>query len=366
MRIEKLTWVFSKKMANRLAQGLVTLVVSIMAAASSIYLIYPVYITGPRLEATPSSISLESVFPMSNTIDKSRVADALQYSDEIGATAVIVLQRGQIVAEFGQTDRKSSVHSVRKSMLSAMYGIAIDRGLIDIDLTLKELGINDRDPGLTPSERSAKLRDLLTARSGIYHSSVKDDNGPYPDPGTHAPDEAFIYNNWSFNAAGGIFEQLTGMRLGDAFSEWIAEPIGMEDFRAIDVRYYEGPESVFPAWRFWMSARDMARFGQMMLQGGTWNDNQIVPSDWVNKSLTPYTVMSNGIGYGYLWWTKLGSSFMATGTGGQKIRFSTLNETVIVTKVDTGDGFTRMLWARIGPRLGNRNLFQILTLLGLE
>lgn len=335
-----------------------------LVAIAGVFVAYRDLIRGPRLTATPPDLSLADVFPAAD-IDPARVRAALAHADEAGATAVIVIRAGHLVAELGDTSLESSVHSVRKSLLSALYGIAVDRGMIDITRTLASLDIDDVGPPLSEVERSATLRDLLTARSGIYHPSIQDDNGPYPEPGTHRPDEAFVYNNWSFNAAGGIFERLTGMSLGRAFEEWIARPLGMQDFDAGDVRYREGPESVFPAWRFWMSTRDMARFGQMMLDGGVWNGEQVVPSDWVAESFTPRSELPDGTGYGTLWWTMPDSSIMATGTGGQKIRIYPTREVVIVTKVNTGSGLGRTLWWIMGPRLGNGDLREILDRLGV-
>ena len=199
-----------------------------------------------------------------------------------------------------------------------------------------------------------------TARSGIYHPSIMDDGDTYPEPGTHGPDEVFFYNNWSFNAAGGIFEELTGLRLGDAFGQWIAQPLGMQDFDPKDVRYFEGPESVFPAWRFWMSTRDLARFGQMVFDEGRWRGAQVVPKQWILESLTSHSEQSNGVGYGFMWWTMPDTSFMATGTGGQKIRLYPNRDAVIITKVNTGEGFTRALWWTMGPRLNNGHLRELL------
>jgi CubicO group peptidase (beta-lactamase class C family) len=353
------------KWVRKIGMLIATLLALAVGASVGVYFWFGDYLRGPDLTETPSAISLEDVFPRASGVDPVRVADALAYADEAGVTAVIVLTNGEIVAEFGDTSLESSLHSVRKSLLSALYGIAVDRGLIDITQTLSALGIDDAGPPLTDAERSATLRDLLTARSGIYHPSVKDDNGPYPDPSFHAPDEAFVYNNWSFNAAGGIFEELTGVRMGDAFAEWIAEPLGMQDFDAEDVRYFEGPESVFPAWRFWMSTRDLARFGQMIFDGGTWDGVRIVPSAWIEESLTAHSEIPNGTGYGYMWWTMPDSSYMATGTGGQKIRMYPARNTVIVTKVNTGSDFTRTLWWTMGPRVNNTDLREILERLGV-
>jgi CubicO group peptidase (beta-lactamase class C family) len=318
-------------------------------------------ISGPDLVPTPSEISLKSEFPPPSGWSEDRVADALDYADGLASSSVIVLHRGGVIAEWGETNRKISVHSVRKSMVSALYGIAAERGLLDIHATLAELGIDDQNPALSEIERSATLRDLLTARSGIYHPSVKDDNGPYPAPGTHRPDEAFVYNNWSFNAVGGIFEQLTGLTLGDALRDWIAQPIGMQDFEPNDVRYTEGEESIFPAFRFWMTARDLARFGQLYVDGGSWKGVQVVPEAWIQESWTNWSegARAGDEGYGYMWWTMPDGSFMATGTGGQKIRIYPEDELVIVNRVDTSEGLGRAIWWFWGGRVNNSAISEL-------
>jgi CubicO group peptidase (beta-lactamase class C family) len=320
------------------------------------------YVHGPSLERTPAKISLSQAFPPA-LIAAEREQRAFDAASTMGACSVIVLEDGRLVAEWGRTDDKISAHSVRKSLISALYGIAAARGLIDMNVTLGELGIDDRNPPLTAIEKTARVTDLLTSRSGIYHPSIRDDNGPYPAPGTHRPDEAFVYNNWSFNAAGSLFERATGMTLGTAFDEWIAQPIGMQDFAPDDVRYEHGDESVFPAYRFWMSARDLARFGQLYLDAGAWRDRMVIPRSWVEATFIKHTDNPGGASYGYMWWIMPDGSYLATGTGGQKIRIFPVTRRVIVTRVDTGSGLARGIWSAFGPRVTNRDTLHILDLL---
>lgn len=311
---------------------------------------------GPRLEPTAAALSLKREFPPPPGWTEAAVAPVLAYADSLASNAIIVIHDGHVIAEWGETDRRTSVHSVRKSLVSALYGIAEDRGLLRLDATLASLSVQEVGRPLTDMERSATLRDLLTARSGIYHASVTDDNGPYPTPGTHRPGEAFVYNNWSFNAAGALFEQVTGLTLGAAFRDWIAASLGMQDFRAEDVRYTPGGESVFPAYRFWMSARDLARFGVLYLNGGRWGDRQVVPARWIAESFTPYSDLGDGLGYGYMWWIMPDSSYMATGTGGQKIRLYPHERLVIVNRVNTGEGLGRLLWWTWGRSVNNTDI----------
>ena len=236
-------------------------------------------------------------------------ADGLEkvhsYIEEIGSTSVMIVQHGVIVAAWGDIDHRSNLHSARKSLLNSLIGIAVARGQINRDDTLTKLGIDDEPPSLTDAERQAKVRDLLEARSGIYHVAAYETNGMQeqrPPRGSHAPGTFWYYNNWYFNALGTIYEQATGTSIFEAFYQQIARPIGMQDFTPRDGRYVHSDESRFPAYVFDLSARDFARFALLYLNGGRWNGVQVVPEDWVQASTQPYSDAPSG-GYGYLWWT---------------------------------------------------------------
>ena len=99
---------------------------------------------------------------------------------------MVVIHSGRIVVEWGDTDKVTDSHSVRKSILSVLIGIAIQKGLMDLDKTLEELGIDDKNPRLTPEERSATVEDLLRSSSGIYHAYVGDREDNPPAPASHS------------------------------------------------------------------------------------------------------------------------------------------------------------------------------------
>jgi len=100
------------------------------------------------------------------------------------------------------------------------------------------------------------------------------------------------------------------MKIGEAFYQRIAKPIGMEDFQPSDGFYFGGPLSIHPAYHFEITARDMARFGLLYLRHGRWNGKQIVPEAWVEKSShASEMVQTDGVdrgGYEYLWWADSG------------------------------------------------------------
>ena len=244
-----------------------------------------------------------------------KLAAARQYAqtDSIHTSAVMIVQGGEVVDQWGDFDQKLDSYSVRKSLLSALYGIYSSEGVIDINETLEQLGIDDSPDPLTKEEKQARIVDLLRARSGVYHvvdfeteTMAKDE----PPRGSHAPGTFWYYNNWDFNVLGTIFEKKTKLKIGDAFYERIAKPIGMEDFQPSDVFYFGGPLSIHPAYHFEITARDMARFGLLYLRHGRWNGKQIVPEAWVEKSShASEMVKANGVdrgGYEYLWWVDYG------------------------------------------------------------
>jgi len=268
---------------------------------------------------------------------------AQDYAATLKPTAVMVVQDGKVIASWGDVSRKVNVASVRKSLLSALYGIAVSEGRIDLGSSLADLGIDDKRPALTAAEKQATVRDLLMARSGIYHVAAyetADIRQKRPERGSYAAGSFWFYNNWDFNALGTIYRQQTGEDIFQSFAQRIAAPIGMEDFSARDGRYSLEKSSVHPAYPFTMTARDLARFGKLFLNGGQWGGRQVIPAAWVRESTTALSQPSDhNSGYGYMWWTLRtdqwgqGGAFNA-GYGGQVVAYVPEKRLVIVQIVD--------------------------------
>jgi len=268
---------------------------------------------------------------------------AKSYSISLDPTAVMIVQDGKIIADWGDISHKVDVASVRKSLLSALYGIAVSEERIDLSTTLAELDIDDTPPSLTAIEKTATVRDLLMARSGVYHPAAyetDDIRRNRPARGSHAPGTFWFYNNWDFNVLGTIYQRQTGEDIFESFENRIARPIGMEDFSARDGRYVFEELSQYPAYPFHLSARDAARFGQLFLNGGRWADRQIVPASWIRESTNDYSLIRHGEqGYGYMWWLLPSdvwgpNAAYAAGSGGQYIAFVPSKRLVVVQTVD--------------------------------
>jgi CubicO group peptidase (beta-lactamase class C family) len=282
---------------------------------------------------------------------------AQEYAASLRPTAVMVVQDGKVIAGWGDVSRKVNVASVRKSLLSALYGIAVAEKRISLASTLAELDIDDEPPALTAAEKQATVRDLLMARSGVYHPAAYetgDMRQKRPERGSHLPGSFWYYNNWDFNALGTIYKRATGEDIFQSFVQRIAKPIGMEDFSASDGHYVAERSSLHPAYPFRLSARDAARFGLLFLNGGRWNGRQVVPEAWVRESTSAHSQTDRGhLGYGYLWWTLNPDVFgegaaFASGFGGQAIALIPSKRLVVAQIVDRREnvrtsGFVELL-----------------------
>jgi CubicO group peptidase (beta-lactamase class C family) len=246
--------------------------------------------------------------------DSKKIDNVLEYViDRMNTTGLVVVVDGKILFDYGDIEELSYIASCRKSVLSMMFGKYVENGTIDLDMTLDELNINDIQ-GLLPIERQATIRHLITARSGIYlPASNGGDGARYaPQRGSVKPGSYFVYNNWDFNAAGGIFEKLTNKDIYEAFEQDIAIPINMQDYKLEkQQKFGDSTKSNFLAYHFWLSTRDMARLGLLMLNIGNWNGKQVIPESWIKlstsvvtppKQINPSELRDGDFGFGYMWW----------------------------------------------------------------
>jgi len=267
---------------------------------------------GPTLGAYPGEIWAKAAAPEDLGWSSSALAEARRFSEAIGSTAMMVIQDGVVVDAWGEVAVESNLHSVRKSLLGALIGIAVEEGQIDLSATMAELQIDDNDPSLTEIEKQAKVGDLIKARSGVYHPALYQTPGMTASKlprGSHGPGTYWHYNNWDFNALGTIYEQQSGEPIFEAFESRIGEPLQMEDFEAGDGEYRTGDRSIHRAYPFRMSARDLARFALLYLHEGRWRDEQVVSAAWVAESTASHSDVGPEKGYGYMWWTGWGEGF---------------------------------------------------------
>jgi CubicO group peptidase (beta-lactamase class C family) len=324
-------------------------------------------VLGLSLLASPT-LAADAVYPATTWAELAPEAsgwsaDGLKAADDvarsIGTSAYLVIDKGRVVHAFGPVSRPMNLHSARKSVLSVLYGIARDKGQVDLDKTLAQLGITDKG-GLSTAEQQATVRELLEARSGVYHPAAyetKEMAAARPPRGSHAPGTYWYYNNWDFNTLGTIYRQFTGKGVFDALQDELAKPLHFEDFRLDrDTQWVTESSSDHAAYVMRISARDLGRLGVLMARGGRWDGRQIVSAAWIQESTRSYSDTSPGVGYGYLWWVGQGGwafqqkfpgpVFSARGYGGQFLLVDPVRDLVIVHETDSDALFARQVSGR--------------------
>ena len=282
------------------------------------------FLTYPSLVTCQASTA--SVFPGEEweVVSRNQLADfgwsreGLQAAtafvrDSANSTGIVVVDRGRVVYSFGDIQELSYIASCRKSILAMLYGDWVDRGIVDLEATLGEIGFDDIG-GLLDIEKGARVHDLVTARSGVYHAASNggDDLARAPERGSQEPGTYMLYSNWDFNAAGAAFEYFTHRNIYDELQAQLAIPLQFQDWdRSVHRKSGNLSISVNPAYHMHFSTRDMARLGLLMLNEGNWDGNQVIPRDWARQivsvvtpleEMNPVSRRDGYFGYGYMWW----------------------------------------------------------------
>jgi CubicO group peptidase (beta-lactamase class C family) len=274
--------------------------------------------------------------------------------DSTQVTGMMIIYKGSVVFEYGDVVENSYIASCRKSILAMLYGKYVQSGKINLKTTLSDLNIDDVG-GLLPIEKEATIKDILQARSGVFHeASYSGDYLEYaPKRGSVKPGSYWLYSNWDFNVAGYIFEKKTGKNIYHEIIKQLVRPLKMQDWRSeLQKKEGDSTRSFYPAYPIWLSTRDMARVGLLMLNKGRWNGRQVINEWWVKEMTTPVTSYSEVnkntpafrgsdfyFGYGLYWWIwqntndpRFTGGYSALGAGGQSISIFPSIDAVVVYK----------------------------------
>lgn len=245
---------------------------------------------------------------------------------------MLILHEGKLVYEQytqGQgLDVPHMAMSVTKSVLSALVGIAVKDGLIDVQDKVYEYYIDDVKGGLLSfpgqeSKLNMTVEHLLTMRSGLpdtqdCYRAADAGLAAFETPQARAPGGMFVYNTGAGpQCLVGIVERATGKNLLEFAQERLFGPLGITSvtWEATDCGSNKGGLGIS------MTSRDMLRFGQLYLNDGVWNGQRILPEGWAAQSQPGFNTI---LSYGYLFWGNgwgplMGGSFEARGYYGQFI-----------------------------------------------
>jgi len=304
-----------------------------------------------------------------------------QAPDHITLHSIMVLRDGKVVEERWMNGAAPYIphvmHSVSKTFTSAAVGLAISEG---------KFALNDKVisffPDKVPSEISENLnamtvRDLLTMTCG--HHSEPSARNVSPDldwvtaflahPVEHTPGTYYLYNSVGTYMLSAIVQKTTGEKVVDYLDTRLFQPLG------IDRPWWdESPQGInCGGWGLYVKTEDMAKLGQLLLQGGVWNGQQVLPAEWV-KEMSSYQVPcipagadpehleEAGLsvetsdwmqGYGYQMWMCRHDAYRADGANGQYIIVFPKKNVVLVLTTDSNQyqQYLDLVWEYLLPAL---------------
>lgn len=301
-----------------------------------------------------------------------QVLDA-QHTNGANVHAVLVMRRGAIVAEryytgadrsiwtpFAHTVRfdaatRHDLRSISKSVTSLLWGIAQAEGqvpgpdtpVLDLYPELADLRTQGRE--------AITVRQLLTMTSGLaWHEPMRyglgnDETGLYWRSAQArylfdrplVAQQGFHYNGGGTAVLADILVRRTGMPLHEYARRKLFGPLGITDWEwQADLR---GRPMAFAGLR--LRPRDLAKLGQLLLQRGRWQGEQVVPAAWIEESLLPRVDTGDGLRYGYQWWSGTVEAagaghrwHAAFGNGGQRLYVVPSLDLVVVITAGGYDG----------------------------
>jgi CubicO group peptidase (beta-lactamase class C family) len=297
--------------------------------------------------------------PAEQGLDPDLVAELYYNASQLDTIySLLVFKNGYLVAEdyfhIGSPELQVNIHSVTKSINSALVGIALEQGcLTSVDQKMVEFFPELGDRITDPRKKQITIRQMLQMRAGYpweestpelldllfsgFRPSNLVDVPLVRDPGTGSE-----YSNLTAHLLGVIVARACGTDLQSFAQEHLFTPLGIEPkFWQTD---WEGNYLGFSD--LYLSSTDLAKFGLMYLNEGQYDGEQIVPTDWVNESLQIYSKKTwkyrvgrnwSDNGYGYQWWSIRAGNYrynLAWGHGGQQIAIIDELDMVIVVLAD--------------------------------
>ncbi|MCD4741001.1 MAG: beta-lactamase family protein [Desulfobacteraceae bacterium] len=305
--------------------------------------------------------------PEEQGMDSGKLADMLEYINEKKLTidSVTIIRNGYIVTDaylnpLLKFDKKHIIHSCTKSIMSALIGIAIDKGYVkDIQQPVIGFFPDKKFANMDERKKAITIEHLLTMSHGIrtqdsflykwkgfmkMHKSNDWVKFILDQPMDAMPGERFDYSNMSSFLLSAIIHKQTKTSTLSFARKHLFEPLGITD-----IKWSKNLNGIHKGWgEMWLTPRDMAKIGWLYLNKGVWEDKQIVPKKWVEdstkkikfpksfrkvydedgdlmifKSIWARTLYNYfweiSDGYGYQWWIDDAGIYSTIGYGGQYI-----------------------------------------------
>jgi CubicO group peptidase (beta-lactamase class C family) len=311
----------------------------------------------PFLSFTPANLGdgWEIATPEEVGIDSDALKEVFRYvhkdNNHWQIRSLLVFRNNKLVAESYMKDRndQTNLHPIwsnTKQVIGILTGMAIDRNLISL-----EDRISDFFPNAPSDKREITIEDLLLMKSGINY----DNDGYFGGDalkarealsntldyifglGLHAPIGTYRYKNSDPHLLSAIIQEVVGKTTRDWAQEVLFDKIGIT---RLEWRTYRRDGITLGGFGILTTPREMGKIGQLVLNNGMWNGEQIVSKDWIDEMTTPRippnVTRTTDIAFGYQWWIEIERNIIFMwGRGGQFVFINKDKNLIVVMTGET-------------------------------
>jgi len=281
----------------------------------------------------------------------------------------MLVRHGNVVAEaWWQPEAADKPHvlwSLSKSFTSTAVGLAVSEGKLNVDDTVLKFFAEDAPEEASANLRAMRVRDLLTMSTGHqdelkWREAADWASAFLAQPVPHKPGTHFKYNTPATYMLSAIVQKVTGQTVLDYLQPRLFEPLGIEQ-----PKWETSPQGIsIGGYGLYLRTEDIAKFGQLYLQKGQWQGQQLVPSAWIEQATSKQ--VSNGSdpekdwdqGYGFQFWRCRHGAFRGDGKDGQFCIVLPEQDAVIAITANTSDmqAELNIVWDNLLPAFYDKPL----------
>lgn len=309
--------------------------------------------------------------------------DAVQKADQ-DLHSIMIVQHGNVLIEEwmseGKEDEPHILNSVSKTFTASAVGLAIAEKKLNLTDKVISFFPDKLPANVSENLKAMTIRDLLTMTCGhdtdptsSARAAANSDKNWVEQflayPVEHEPGTFFAYNSLGTYMLSAIVQKVTGEKIVDYLYPRLFRPLGI-----VNVKWQESPQGInCGGWGLFLKTEDLAKVGQLFLQKGKWNGQQIVPEEWVAQASTgqvpslpagmkPEAAKKARMnektsdwmqGYGYQMWRCRHNAYRADGANGQYILVIPEKDAVIAVTAHIGDmqAELNLIWKYLLPAL---------------
>jgi CubicO group peptidase (beta-lactamase class C family)/predicted glycoside hydrolase/deacetylase ChbG (UPF0249 family) len=291
--------------------------------------------------------------------------------------SVMIVRHGKVVAEGWwnpyQANIKHTMYSVSKSFTATAVGFAVAEKKLSVEDNVLSFFPEDAPANPSAYLSELKVKHLLTMSvgqepdpTGVVVPKENWVRAFFGVPILHQPGSQFLYNSAATYMLSAIVQKVTGQKIIDYLTPRLFQPLGING-----IDWETDPKGINTGgWGLRVKTEDMAKFGQLFLQKGTWQGKQILPSSWVEEASTMKIMQDPTAtqakkdssdwlqGYCYQMWRSRNNSYRGDGAFGQYILVLPEKDAVIIITSETSNMQTELnlVWKYLLPAFENTPL----------